>query len=161
MVYGRIDTVEYEGDLFGRLMKNAESILAGLIPEVTVAAEVGTKKVFNIKTNTLQENVVVEGDKITGKLFYCDTDPLKTDWGAGYFLVLKFTNNYESATSIKVGLKPSEGSGLVELLGDPDMNGVFKITNQNVQKFRIEITDGTRTTIQNYDLSGLQFAPID
>lgn len=160
MNYGRVDMINAEGDYFGKLMRSAESILAGLIPEVTVEPEVGTKKVYNIKTNTLQQDVEVVGDKITGQLLYCDTDPLKTDWGAGYFLVLKFTNNYESATSIKVGLNPSEGSGLVELLGDPDMNCVAKITNPNTQKFRVEITDGTRTTVQNFDLSGLQFVPV-
>jgi len=58
-------------------------------------------------------------------------------------------------TSVKVGLDPSQGSGLVELLGDPDMNGVFKITNKDTQTFVVEKSDGITTTRQVYDLSGL------
>ena len=81
---------------------------------------------------------------------------LVNDWGAGYFLALKFSDVDETATSVKVGLKPSVSSGLVELLGDPDMNGAFKITDKDNQKFRIVTTDGTHTLTQSYDLSGLK-----
>lgn len=52
-------------------------------------------------------------------------------------------------------MDPSESSGLVELLGDPDLNGVFKITDKNAQKFVIEQTDGVFTKRQEFDLSGL------
>lgn len=159
--YARVDMIDAKGDWFDKLMENAESLISGLIPEITVKNEVKSKDVFGHHVKDLQTDVVVEGHKITGTLKYCDKGTLATDWGAGYFLVLKFTNIPEIATSVKVGLDPSQGSGLVELLGDPDMNGVFKITNQNVQQFRVEVTDGTRKTVQKYDLSGLVFAPID
>lgn len=78
-----------------------------------------------------------------------------TDWGAGNFLALKFSDIPATATSVKVGLEPSQGSGLVELINDPDKNGVFKITNKFVQKFKVVTTDGTETTEQLFDLSGL------
>lgn len=97
----------------------------------------------------------MSGSKITGTLKYLSSGQLVTDWGAGNFLALKFTDVPETATSVKVGLDPSQGSGLVELLDDPDMNGVFKITNKYVQKFVVVTTDGKTTTEQRFDLSGL------
>ena len=104
----------------------------------------------------MQKNdVTVTGNKITGTLKYLSTGTIASDWGAGYFLALKFSNLDASATSVKVGLKPSVSSGLVELLGDPDMNGIFKITNKDDQKFRVVTTDGTHTLTQSFDLSGL------
>ena len=58
-------------------------------------------------------------------------------------------------TSVKVGLDPSEGTGLVEILNDPDKNGVFKITNKATQNFKIVATDGIHTEIVTLDLAGL------
>ena len=103
----------------------------------------------------IQTDVVVSGKKIVGTLKYLEDGPIAEYWGAGNFLALKFANVDPKATSIKVGLNPSEGSGLVELLGDPDMNGVFKITDKDTQVFRVVITDGHTTTTTDYDLSDL------
>lgn len=97
----------------------------------------------------------MSGSKITGTLKYLSSGQLVTDWGAGNFLALKFSDIPAAATSVKVGLEPSQGSGLVELINDPDKNGVFKITNKFVQKFKIVTTGGTETTEQLFDLSGL------
>lgn len=84
-------------------------------------------------------------------------------WGAGYFLCLKFgdvdTEVTAGATSVKVGLKPSVSSGLVELLGDPDMNGIFKITNKDEQKFMVVTSNDTYKKVQSFDLSGLILQP--
>lgn len=52
-------------------------------------------------------------------------------------------------------MQPSQGSGLVEIINDPDKNGVFKVTDKNIQKFVIVQTDGKSTTTTIYDLSGL------
>ena len=103
----------------------------------------------------MQENISVSGSKITGTLKYLSSGQLVTDWGAGNFLALKFSDIPATATSVKVGLEPSQGSGLVELINDPDKNGVFKISNKFVQKFKVVTTDGTETTEQLFDLSGL------
>lgn len=104
----------------------------------------------------MQTSVSVADGAITGTLKYMDDDNAITQvWGAGNFLVLKFSDVDPNATSVKVGLDPSEGSGLVELLGDPDMNGVFKITDKDTQVFKVVTTDGTKTTTQTFDLSGL------
>ena len=100
----------------------------------------------------MQSNIAVSGNKITGTLKYVDAGALATDWGAGNFLALKFTVP-EGATSCKVGLDPSEGSGLVEL--DEDKDGVFKITDNETQKFVIVTTDGVHTLCQEFSLADL------
>jgi len=68
---------------------------------------------------------------------------------------LKFSDIPATATSVKVGLDPSQSSGLVEIINDPDKNGVFKITNKDTQVFKVVTTDGTQTNTQTFDLSGL------
>ena len=54
---------------------------------------------------------------------------------------------------MKVGLHPSEGSGLVELDSDKDL--AAKITNKNGQDFMVVATNGEAYWIDTYDLSGL------
>lgn len=54
-----------------------------------------------------------------------------------------------------MGLDPSQGSGLVEIIDDPEKNGVFKITDKDTQVFKIVSTDGENTITRTYDLSGL------
>lgn len=81
--------------------------------------------------------------------------PIAGYWGAGNFMVLHFKDVDPRLTSVKVGMDPSEGSGLVELLGDPDMNCVAKVTDKDTQTFVVEKSDGITTTRQVYDLSGL------
>lgn len=104
----------------------------------------------------IQTGVTVTGNKITGTLKYLDgSDPISGYWGAGNFLVLKFSNIDPKAKSVKVGVDPSEGSGLVELLGDPDMNCVAKITNKDTQVFKVVTSDGHLSKTQTFDLSDL------
>ena len=122
---------------------------------MTVSAESASTLIYETPVSDIQTDVVVSGKKIVGTLKYLEDGPIAGYWGAGNFLALKFANVDPKATSIKVGLNPSEGSGLVELLGDPDMNGVFKITDKDTQVFRVVITDGHTTTTTDYDLSDL------
>lgn len=102
--------------------------------------------------SSMQSDIAVANGAITGTLKYLDEGQLVTDWGAGNFIALKFTVPTQ-ATSCRVGLDPSQGSGLVEL--DDDKDGVFKITNKDTQKFVIVTTDGKYTLRQEFDLSGL------
>lgn len=106
----------------------------------------------------MQSGISVSGSEITGTLKYLSSGQLVTDWGPGYFLALKFTDIPEGLdyNNVKVGLLPSQGSGLVNL--DGDYNGVFKITDKDYQKFRVEITDGTYTKTQTFNLKGLELA---
>lgn len=58
---------------------------------------------------------------------------------------------------VKVGLQPSEGTGLVSIKGDVDDVVVMKITDKDQQKFKVVSTkSGYDTNIQSYDLSGLK-----
>jgi hypothetical protein len=104
----------------------------------------------------IQEGIIVGEDKITGKLKFVAGGIASSGIlaGDGYFLALKFSEVDETATSKKVGLVPSEGSGLVEL--DSDMNVFVKIKDKSKQVFEVVITDGTRTGVQKFDLSGLE-----
>lgn len=92
---------------------------------------------------------------ITGTLKYIDSGVLADDWGAGNFLALKWSDIDERATSLKVGLEPSQGTGLVEAIDDPDRNGVFKITDKDTQIFKVIQSDGKDVCVQEFDLSGL------
>lgn len=121
----------------------------------TVEAESGGTSIFGTSVSDIQTGVTVGDGTITGTLKYVSTGALATDWGAGNFIALKFSNIDNRATSVKVGLDPSQSSGLVELMGDPDMNGVFKITNKDTQVFKVVVTDGLNVAVKTYDLSGL------
>lgn len=103
----------------------------------------------------MQTGMSVANGKITGTLKYLNSGQLVTDWGAGNFMALKFTNIDSDATSVKVGMEPSQGSGLVELINDPDKNGVFKVTDKDTQKFVVESTVGGFLNRQEFDLSEL------
>ena len=109
---------------------------------------------FGTYVSEMQENVVISNGTITGTLKYLDEGDLVDAWGAGNFLGLKFSDLDPNATSVMVGLDPSYGNGLVEIINDPDKNGAFKITNTE-QVFKIVSTDGTNTNTQTFDLSGL------
>ena len=58
---------------------------------------------------------------------------------------------------VKVGLKPSAGTGLVSIKGDVDDVIVMKVTDINDQKFEVVSTKtGYNKNIQSYDLSKLK-----
>lgn len=121
---------------------------------LTVAPESDEATLFGTPVSDMQTGLNVANSAITGTLKYINSGALATDWGAGNFMALKFTNIDEDATSVKVGMEPSMGSGLVEILTDPDKNGVFKVTNKS-QKFVVVSTVNGFTNKQIYDLSGL------
>ena len=120
---------------------------------VTPASPAANKDYWGTKVSEMQTSVAIANGAITGTLHKLTSGQLVTDWGEGYFLALKFTKNNDKITSIKVGLNPSQGSGLVEL--DSDMDGVFKITNKDTQDFEILVSDGTLSYAMMFDLSGL------
>ena len=58
-------------------------------------------------------------------------------------------------TSVKVALDPSSsGMSPVEIIDDPDKNGVFKISSNN-QVFKVIASDGVDTVTTTYSLKGL------
>lgn len=110
---------------------------------------------FETLVSDIQDGVSVSGNTILGSLKYLADGPIAEHWGAGNFMALQFANIDSRATSVRVGMEPSEGSGLVEIIDDPDKNGVFKVTNKNTQKFVVVTSDGTHTVKETYDLSKL------
>lgn len=115
---------------------------------------------FGHDVSDLQSDITIEDDKISGELKYVNTGALARDWGPGYFMVLHFGDYDENATSVKVGLQPSQGSGLVEAINDPDHNGVFKVTNPKTQRFVVVSTGNGKRTATYYKLTGIEFESI-
>ena len=128
-----------------------------------VTAEDGGATVLGKEVSDLQSGLTVGTTAITGTLKYnegWESGPLE---GPGHYMALAFSSDdWSQFTSVKVGLDPSEGTGLVELINDPDKNGVFKVTNKDTQVFKIEATDGVNTIRKSFDLSGLtlEAAPV-
>lgn len=106
------------------------------------------------KAKTLQANVLVADGRITGTLKHVtDYTGFSADDPEGHFLALKF--DAADGATVKAGLVPSQGTGLVTL--DSDMNGVWKVTDAVTQKFKVIVTNSDgKATSKLYDLSGLE-----
>ena len=105
----------------------------------------------------------VSGNIITGTLKFIEggLSPAGPLSGDGHFLALKLSNIDSDATSVKVGLVPSQGTGLVEIIDDPDKNLVAKITSKD-QVFEVVQSDnkGNKLT-QHFYLHGLTLEPAE
>ncbi|MEE3402508.1 MAG: hypothetical protein VZR73_00310 [Acutalibacteraceae bacterium] len=138
----------------------ATTLVAGDLGGIPVwaEAEAGTTTLWGHTVSDLQTSVSVNMllKLISGTLKYVSTGALARDWGAGYFLVLKFTDLID-ADKIKVGLEPSVSSGLVAL--DEDMNAVFKITDKNKQVLVIETYKDADVVRQEFALWNLALQP--
>lgn len=124
---------------------------------MTVAPESQSSELFDHLVSSFQgADVAVSGNSIVGTLKFIEgglaaSGPLSGD---GHFLALKFTNIDADATSVLVGLDPSQGTGLVELINDPDKNGVFKIHDNN-QVFKVVQKNATAEKVQIFSLANL------
>ena len=123
-----------------------------------VHPELGTEILFNTLVSAMQSGVKVADGVISGELKFISggvaaSGPLAGD---GNFLALKFSaDSWSDYSSVKVGLIPSASNmDLVEVLTDPDKNGVFKISNTS-QIFRVEAHKGAVTAAVDYSLAGL------
>ena len=107
---------------------------------------------------TLQTDIEIEGDKITGSLKFIEGGLAPSGYlaGDGYFIALTWSEpkQAENITSVKVGLVPSAGSGMVEGIDDPDRTIVAKVDPALGQKFYIEqrSEDGVRGQYFDLDL---------
>ena len=102
--------------------------------------------------------MAVSGNSIVGTLKFVEGGLAPSGYlsGDGYFLALKISNIDTDATSVKVGLDPSQGSGLVEIIDDPDKNLVAKIIDKDTQVFVVVQSDakGNKRT-QKFSLASL------
>ena len=125
---------------------------------VTVEAVDSDTDFWGTAASAIQTGVSVSADKkITGTLTKQTGHTAITDvWGEGYFIGLAFDDFTEGLTyeDVKVGLSPTEGSGLVTL--DSDKMGLFKVTDKNTQKLVVaQAKTGVGRLTEFYDLSGL------
>lgn len=112
----------------------------GVLDPVTLAGE--TNPVFEVDPATFQSNVSVANDTIKATLTKLTGSNAITDvWGEGYFLAYKVSGIDSDATACLIGVEPSAGAGLVNILPDPDKNGIVKITDPTVQTFVIITLD--------------------
>ena len=126
-------------------------------PPVITDAVVGaaTKEAYwGHALTDIQSGVAVTGNRVTGTLKKITSGALATDWGEGYFLALSWVIDAH-ATSLKVGLSPSSGSGMQEVIDDLDRDGVFKVTDKDRQRFKIVTYVNGWPKVQLFDLSGL------
>ena len=126
------------------------------VPSVAATA---SAKMFDVNVSSMQSGVSVADGRITGTLKYMKADNgITSVWGKGNFLCLDFSaSDWAAYSSVMVGLDNSQGSGLAELINDPDKNGLFKITNKDTQRLMVVTTsaDGKKKHVDYYDLSGL------
>lgn len=100
----------------------------------------------------MQSGITVSGNKITGTLIKQTAGVPAEYWGEGYFIGLKFTPDSD-ATVTKVGLAPSEGTGLLPL--DEDNLAMLKITNKDKQILKVVSSRTGEEKTWTFDLSGL------
>ena len=109
----------------------------------------------------MQSDVAVGTNAITGTLAFIEggLSPAGYLSGDGHFLALKFsTADWADFDKVEVGLDPSQGSGLVDVLPDPDKNMVAKITSTS-QKFIVKTTIGEDVVTKEYSLADLVLSP--
>ena len=123
-----------------------EFINDAAIADVTVAPKAAADTIYNHTVSDLQTDIAISGNVITGTLKYVTTGDLPAYWGPGYFLALDF-GEYQN---VKVGLVPTQGSGMVSL--DSDKDAAFCIKD-NSQKIVVQKTVGNETHTQVYELA--------
>ena len=132
--------------------------------DLTISPEVGSKETYGHLVSEYQDDVAVEGDAVTGTLKFiegglAESGPLAGD---GYFLCLKWSAPEAGVTSVKVGLVPSAGTGLVEGIGDPDRDVVCKISDIQNQRFTIIQSDAAgHKNVQVFSLAGLTLEEVE
>ena len=139
----------------GAIQFNATSGTAFTAPAVTALTE-GT--VYGVNVSDIQSNVAVGASSITGTSKWLNGSNSITDvWGTGNFVAVTFTaSDWAKYTSVKVGLLPTAGAGMQELIGHlDDLDSVFKITDKGEQILRVIATNGTDTVINDYQLGEL------
>lgn len=130
---------------------------ANPLDAVTLSPESSGTDLWGTPVSAIQNNISIANGKIKGNLTKLTSGQLVTDWGEGYFLCVNWTNWDDGINSIKVGVVPSEGSGMIEAYSDlASHNGVFKVTDKNKQDLVIiQSTEAGKNLTQVWDLSEL------
>lgn len=130
--------------------------LSDVVPNLTITPTADTVTLYDGKVaSDLQSDVVItdNGISLTSKFIeggLAESGPLAGD---GYFMALSWSAPGNDITSVKVGVVPSQGTGLVEGITDPDRTIVVKLNPSVPQNFVIVSTDGVNTNTQVLPLS--------
>lgn len=153
------ETVAISGITF--FAERLDGVIVGTIGNfndtLVVKAEPAGGKLFEVDVDDMQSNISFGNGKVTGTLKYLSgSNAITNVWGEGYFLCFNMTDStWTDYTSVKVGVTPSAGSGLVEILNDPDKNGFVKVSDKAQQLFTIVSTKGGVTKTKAYSLADL------
>lgn len=116
-----------------------------------MAAETGA--LWEVSNSDIQEDITVSGRYIKGTSKWLSGENAITHvWGPGNFIALKFSDFAETDT-VKVGIIPSQGTGMVEL--DSDKNALFKIADKNAQVIKVVVSNSKASKTFDYYLSSL------
>ena len=116
-----------------------------------MAAETGD--LWEVSNSDIQSDITVDGRYIKGtSKWLSGSNAITNVWGPGNFIALKFSDFAETDT-VKVGIIPSQGAGMVEL--DEDHNALFKIADKNVQVIKIEVSNSKTSKTFDYYLTSL------
>ena len=167
------DMYKAEGGQQGDLTNDSQTIQgmikainksrANTLKPLTITSPASDLNFWGVTPAEAQDELSVSGNAITAKLYEM-TDKTKVivaDKGVGYYICLKFEDIDASAISVKVGIDPTQGSGMAEIIDDPDKAGIFKVTYKDSQVIKVIQTDGTNTLTQVFGLSGLELIPAD
>jgi hypothetical protein len=127
-------------------------------PKVIVLPVDASETLYNTSVADIQSDINVINNVIVGNSKFLSGGDIAGYWGDGNFIALKFviTDPDVVFSDIKVGLNPSEGSGLVTL--DSDLMGVFKITDKTAQKFKVVVDKDGVEYVTEYNLVGIACA---
>lgn len=107
---------------------------------------------WGTSVSDIQSGLSVSEGAITGTLKYYDdaTKALVHDWGEGYFIAVGFSGYSTGLTyeNTKVGLYPSQGSGLVTL--DSDQDAVMHITDPSQKIIAVQTDPVTGASFTQY-----------
>ncbi|MBP3797300.1 MAG: phage major capsid protein [Ruminococcus sp.] len=121
--------------------------------------EVGNTELFGVKASAMQDGLTVTDGKVTGTLKYLSTaNDITNVWGKGNFIPFKLTcADWSKYESVMVGVVPSQGTGMVDIKPDNEHNGIVKIADKDIQRFKVvaKSADGKQINTQWFDLTGL------
>lgn len=107
----------------------------------------------------MQDGLTVTDGKVTGTLKYLSTaNDITNVWGKGNFIPFKLTcADWSKYESVMVGVVPPQGTGMVDIKPDNEHNGIVKIADKDIQRFKIvaKSADGKQINTQWFDLTGL------
>lgn len=121
--------------------------------------EVGNTELFGVKASAMQDGLTVTDGKVTGTLKYLSAaNDITNVWGKGNFIPFKLTcADWSKYESVMVGVVPSHGTGMVDIKPDNEHNGIVKIADKDIQRFKVvaKSADGKQINTQWFDLTGL------